>query len=97
MISTDQQRSDFYYRKEQEARLLIRQRTEDLFESARRQMDLRIWRYPKSMRKLYPVLVKQLHEDMCGEDLARKKLIENQQHFLRLAQAYKVRAGALAT
>lgn len=96
MISTDKQRSDFYYRKEQEARLLIRQRTEDLFESARRQMDLRIWRYPKSMRQLYPTLVRQLHEDMCNEDLQRKKLIENQQHFLRMAHAYRTRAGALA-
>jgi hypothetical protein len=93
-ISTNKQRSNYYYRKEQEARLLIRQRTEDLFERARRSVDLRIWSYPKHMRSHYESIVRQMFRDMCDEDLERKKLIDNQQLFLRLAQAYAVRHQA---
>lgn len=92
MISTPKQRANFYTRKEQEARLLIRQRTEELFERARRQVDLRIWSYPKAMRRNYQLIVEQMFRDMCEEDLERKSLIENQQLFTRLAHFYETRA-----
>lgn len=92
MISTARQRADYYTKKEQETRLLIRQRSEDLFEKARRHVDLRIWSYPKHMRKHYASIVDQMFRDMCDEDLVRKKLIDNQQHYLRLASHYETRA-----
>lgn len=91
MISTDKQRADFYYRKEQETRLLITQRTQDLYERAERTIELRVKRYPKGMRKHLNLYVEQMHRDLCDEDLERKKMIDNQQHFLRLAQAYETR------
>ncbi len=96
MISTDKQRSDFYFRKEQEARLLIRERGEYLWEKARHHVDLRIWSYSKRMRGHYQSIVEQMFRDMCDEDLARKKLIDQQQHYLRLAQAYAIRAEQVA-
>ena len=92
MISTARQRANFYTIKEQEARLQIRHRTEWLFEKARRHVDLRIWTYPRNMLKHYQSIVEQMFVDMCAEDLARKKLIDNQQHFLRLAHFYELRA-----
>lgn len=92
MITTARQRADYYTRKEQEARLQIRIRTEDLFEKARRQIDVRVWSYAKGMRRHYRAMVEQMFRDMCDEDLERKKLIDNQQHFLRLAHMYETRA-----
>lgn len=92
MISTARQRADFYTRKEQEARLQIRERTEELADWARRIIDSRIKRYPKGMRRHYESFVEQMFQDLRDEDLARKKMIDDQQHFLRLASFYETRA-----
>jgi hypothetical protein len=89
MIDTDAKRADYYFRKEQWTRYAIDERTKELFERARRQIDLRIAHYPKSMRGAYQLYVEQLWRDMCSEDLRRQELIGVQQHYLRLAHAYK--------
>lgn len=88
---TEEQRSDYYFRKEQGVRLLIRRRKEVLYEKARRQVDLRIKFYPQRLRKHYAVIVAQMFRSMCEEDPTHKALIENQQLYLRLAHAYKMR------
>jgi hypothetical protein len=92
MISTARQRANFYTIKEQETRLLIRHRSDDLFERARRHVDVRIRSYPKRMRKNYEAIVQQMFRSMCDDDFTRRKLIENQQLFLRLAHHYEQRA-----
>jgi hypothetical protein len=91
VIVSDKERADYYYQREQEARFAIRQRTEHLFEKARRQVDLRIWSYSKNMRRHYQAIVEQMHRDMCNEDLIRQGLIEDQEQFLRLATGYQQR------
>lgn len=91
---TSEERADYYYRKEQQIRLEIRLRDEYLFDKARRQMDVRIWHYPKSMQANYARYVEDLHRDMASEDLTLKSLIGKQQHYLRLAQGYQARVAA---
>lgn len=82
------QRGEYFFRLEQRTRLELRERSEWLYERARRAIDLRIRHYPPSMRSHYPVLVEQMFRGMCEEDVTRRRLIENQQLYLRLAHAY---------
>lgn len=87
---TSQERAAHFFRLEQEMRLKIRERDEYLFEKARRQIDLRIRHYPKSMRAHYARYVTDLHRDMASEDLKLQSLIGKQKLYLRLAQGYAV-------
>lgn len=93
MITTARQRAEHFTRQEQETRLLIRERTDDLRATAEHIIDARIERYPKNMRRHREVFIEQLFRDLRDEDLERKRLIDNQQHFLRLAHFYETRAG----
>lgn len=89
---TNQERADRFYQLEQSARQKMRRRTEYLYEKARRQIDLRIGHYPKSMQKGYQAYVEQLYLDLCNEDLRLQALDTQQKNCLQLAQAYEIRA-----
>jgi hypothetical protein len=92
MVITNIDRCDYYYSLEQQTRIEIRERTEDLWATAEYIIDKRIGRYPRNLRRHRDVFIEQLFRDLCDEDLTRKKLIDNQQLYLRLAQAYKIRS-----
>lgn len=94
MVITDLDRSDYYYKLEQQTRVEIRERTEDLRATAEHVIAARIKRYPKNMRRYAQVYIETLFRDLRDEDLERQRLIENQQLYLRLAQAYKIRSHA---
>ena len=86
----------YFFQKEQQARAAIAVRNAELWERARRHVDVRIRSYPKGMRRQYQVYVEEMYRDMIQEDLKRKSLIDDQQLYLRLAQAYQIREGFTA-
>ena len=90
---TDQQIADHFYFQEYTKRMEIEWRTEELLERARQQIMHRIKHYPKGMRAQAHLYIETLHQDMCKEDTERQTLIGQQQHYLRLAQAYQIRAN----
>lgn len=88
----DIDRANYFYRLEQATRVALRERTEDLRATAEYIVNQRINRYPKTMRRHRDVYAETLFRDLRDEDLERRRLIENQQLYLRLAQAYQVRS-----
>lgn len=92
MISTSRDRSDYFYRKEQHARMTVELITAELLQRATQQINARVKHYPPGMRLLAPTYIKDLHRDMCKESIARNEWIGKQQHYLRLAEAYAARA-----
>lgn len=70
-------------------------RKADLLERAERQIDGRIRHYPKHMRDNRQLLIATLHNNLCEMDLQLTSHLENQRHYLRLAQAYTVFARFL--
>jgi hypothetical protein len=92
----DAERANYFFRLEQQMRLQIRERTDDLRATAEHIVARRARCYPRKMRPFVEGYVESIFRDLCDEDLPRKLLIENQQHYLRLAHAYQTRAVAHA-
>ena len=80
---------------EQQEQIAIEWRTDFLMSLAVRELGKRMRHYPQSMQADYSGHLEQLHRDLCDEDLVRTKHIGMQRHYLRLAQAYQIRAEAL--
>lgn len=79
---------------ELQEQVAIAWRTDFLKCLAVRELGRRMRHYPQRIQDDYTGHLEQLHRDLCDEDLIRTKHIGMQRHYLRLAQAYQIRAQA---
>lgn len=84
-----------YFALEKQEQIAFTWRNEHLLRRAVKILDARMRVYPQSFRADYELHLAELHRDLCREDLVRVEILGNQQHYLRLAQAYTMNAAVL--
>jgi hypothetical protein len=81
-----------YFELERQEQLKFKRRSDVINARARRSIEARVKSWPKGLQANKELYVTHLAREMRSEDLIRSEHLANQQHYLRLAQAYAMEA-----